>query len=311
MDAAEPVKSRESEGGAAGISFAEYRSHLLALEQEQRQNKQDAVLQSANFMSLVITFVFLFEMDFIAGAFPSTVSSIEYSRYSSCLSVLMFANGLLVLALALLLKVIDCVRPRIPELKDGFSSVDETTPRKDLAEREMQLRRDINEAARENLEAASEVISRTRHCTLGGMMVGALSAMVFIVNGKLLNVVVKDLQGNGSLLLPDWAWTLLGFISLLLCFLHTSGLLVESVNWCLNPSLALALRRMRCGYLGAFVPSHLISEGKTNPLRTQARTNQVEWLVPMENRQEATSACGALKLAQRCCALVLSAHRGC
>lgn len=218
MDAAEPVKSRESEGGAAGISFAEYRSHLLALEQEQRQNKQDAVLQSANFMSLVITFVFLFEMDFIAGAFPSTVSSIEYSRYSSCLSVLMFANGLLVLALALLLKVIDCVRPRIPELKDGFSSVDETTPREDLAEREMQLRRDINEAARENLEAASEVISRARHCTLGGMMVGALSAMVFIVNGKLLNVVVKDLQGNGSLLLPDWAWTLLGFISLLLCF---------------------------------------------------------------------------------------------
>lgn len=219
MDTVDHAKREGAERSTDGISLTEYRSHLLALEQEQRENKQDAVLQSANFMSLVITFVFLFEMDFIAGAFPGAVSDIDYPRYSSCLSVLMFANGLLVLALALLLKVIDCVRPRIPELKTIFSSVNETTPKEELAKKEMQLRLDMNEATKENLDAASEIISRARHCTLGGMMLGALSAIVFIVNGKLLNAVVKDLQGDGSLLLPAWAWTALGFLSLFFCFL--------------------------------------------------------------------------------------------
>lgn len=200
-----------------GISFDEYRSRLLALEEHQNDNMQEAVLQNSNFMSLVITFIFLFEMDFVAGAFPSAVSDIDFARYSCCLSLLMCANGFLVLALALLLKVTECVKlPNLP-WEDHFVFANENTADKELAEREKALRYGVNKVTRVYLEAANRVIFIARRYTLGGMMVGAMSAIMFGVNGKALNGVLGGLQGNGALWPGAHVWTGLGFGSLIVC----------------------------------------------------------------------------------------------
>lgn len=209
--------AKTPKGAEDGISFDEYRSRLLALEEHQNDNMQEAVLQNSNFMSLVITFIFLFEMDFVAGVFPSAVSDIEYARYSCCLSILMCANGFLVLALALLLKVTECVRLPNLQWEYHFGYVSESTDERRLAEREKEVRYGINVVTRTHLDAANRVVFIARRYTLIGMMVGVLSAIMFVVNGRVLNGVLGGLQGDGALWPGARIWTGLGFGSLIVC----------------------------------------------------------------------------------------------
>lgn len=192
----------------------DYSRRILKLDERLTNQMQERVLQNANFMSLAITFVFLFEVQFISGAFPNSMKSIDYNRYSSCLCILVWANSFLVLSFALLLRATSCLTCPFPALSDHFPPVIKKT---ELDDKERSLRYGINQSYRRNLNAAERVVTSARRCTMIGMLLGILSAVVFCINGGLLKDVLHLEQKAGEpLLIGASFWTLIAVSSVVL-----------------------------------------------------------------------------------------------
>lgn len=183
-----------------------YRKEFLAANESLLKLRLNRLLQSASMMVVMVTSILLFEISFIGGAFPETLSEIDVPRYAPCLSVLAMANFVLVLAMALLLKVITWCE---------FPYYSESYYRNELSvvgtERHLQNRL-IAHRYKELLAMSRSVIllesqiEYARRIALIGLNVGMLSAVLLLVNGRLFNKAGIVIQPDNETILFHACW---------------------------------------------------------------------------------------------------------
>ncbi len=151
---------------------------LLEFEERRQAILQDRLLQNSNIHVMVLSFVFLFEITFIGGAFPDHISDFDFIRYAESIVVLVLANIVLVASLVMLLTANSYhVSPWL-DLDDYF---DGGSHCKVWA---MGKRYAILSASSENAKRVANVIFESRVLMITGVGMGALSVAIFLLNAR-------------------------------------------------------------------------------------------------------------------------------